>query len=165
MNKRVGTQDGSYKGGVGQEVKHVFLDQFGCFASLVAAVFAAGHLKEEAHYRQLLSIPDFAEPHPYHPGELQLRARDEQGNEYYTLSAGVYGCFVKTVLGPEILRLLGTQKQMLIYDLSSINPWSLCILEMLTRGRFRKYIKTIWAKYLSARMPSLVRRIKQQNCL
>lgn len=152
------------KDGVGQEVKHVFLDQFGCFASLVAAVFAAGYLKEEADFQQLLLIPDFAEPHFYQPGELQLRARDEQGNEYYTLSAGVYSGFVKTVLGPEILRLLGSQKhQLLIYDLSRINPWSLSLLEVLLGGRFREFTRTVWAKYLSARLPLIVRSIKQQH--
>jgi len=148
---------------VGQEVKHVFLDQFGCFASLVAAFFAAGYLKEEADFRQLLLIPDFAEPYHYHPGELQLRARDEQGNEYYTLSAGVYSSFVKTVLGPEILRLLGPQKQLLLYDVSRLNPWPLSLLELLLGGRFRQFTRTVWAKYLSARLPLIVRRIKEQH--
>ncbi len=141
-------------------MKYVFLDQFGCFASLVAALYAAGNLPAEVNYHQVLMLLNFAGTGHFRPGKLTYRARDKEGNEYYTLSAGVYGSFIKNILGPEILKMVRSPKQIVLYDLSGLNLWLLNLLEFFLPGRLRKLSQKLWAYYLCRRMPLLVRSIK-----
>ena len=142
-------------------MKLIFLDQLGCYASVVAAAYHAGALQEKVTYQEILNLPYFGEQCSTQPGELYEFGEDRKGQKLYTLSVGNHGSFLNDVLWPEMLRLLQAEEpikeQIVLYDLSSLNSFLLNLLETVLRGRLRGILKLVWAYYLAKKMPLIVK--------
>lgn len=130
-------------------MKIVFLDQWGCFASVVVAARCAGILPPQANYRDILKLPYFAEEGSYQPGELYYVGKDQVGNDFYTLGVGRYGCFIKTKVWPEMLKISQGKEKVVLYDVSFLNSVFLNFLEVLSKGKLRKFSKYIWAYWFT----------------
>jgi hypothetical protein len=143
-------------------VKIVFLDQFGSFASVVAAAYCTGILHEQVNYKEILALPFFAEKSSNQPGECYYLGKDKDGNEFYTLGVGLYGNFIATVAGPEMLKMLEAKENISLYDLSAFNPVFLNILEIVTGGKLRDWSKYLWAYYLSKKMSIIIKMVKMR---
>jgi len=143
-------------------VKLIFLDQLGCYASVVAAAYYAGILQGKVTYQEILTLPYFGAQGSNQPGELYEFGEDGKGRKLYTLSVGNYGPFINGVLWPEMLKLLQTKEQIVLYDLSFINPFLLNLLGTILRRRLRGILKLVWAYYLAKKMPLLVKVYLQE---
>jgi hypothetical protein len=126
-------------------VKIVFIDQLGCFASVVVAAICRDVLAEEINYRAFLNLPYFAAGENYQPGQLYYVGKDQRGNGFYTLAVGRHGNFITTVVWPEMLKISQGKEKILLCDVSCFNSVLLNFLEVLSRGKLRKISKYIWA--------------------
>lgn len=143
-------------------MKIVFLDQFGSFASVVAASYCTGILKEKANYKEILALPFFAGRSSSQPGEFYYLGKDKDNNEFYTLGVGLNGNFIATVAGPEMLKMLEVKENICLYDFSSFNPGFLNITEIVTGGRLRNISKYIWAYYLAKKISKMAKMVKMK---
>ncbi len=126
-------------------MKIVFLDQLGCFASVVVAAICRDVLSEDVKYRDLFNLPYFAAGENYQPGQLYYVGKDQRGNGFYTLAVGRHGNFITTVVWPEMLKISQGKEKILLCDVSCFNSVLLNFLEVLSRGKLRKISKYIWA--------------------
>ncbi|MGI6587681.1 MAG: DUF3189 family protein [Peptococcia bacterium] len=130
-------------------MKIVFVDQMGCFASVVAAAVCRGVLSEKANYRDILNLPYFADVKNYQPGQLYYMGKDQMGNRFYTLGVGRYGKLFTTVMWPEMLKISQVKEKIILYDVSSFNSVLLNFLEVLSKGKLRKISKYVWAYWFT----------------
>jgi len=135
-------------------VKIVYLDQLGCFASVVMAACSMGRLPTEANYRDILNLPYFADEQNCQPGKLYYLGKDQAGTDFYTLGVGSFGNFIKAIVWPELLKLTKFKEEIIIFDVSDLNLFILNYLEILSRGKLRRASKYFWAYWLAKKMRS-----------
>ena len=127
-------------------MKIVFLDHFGCFASVVLAASYSGVLSPKlVKTKDILNLPHFAEVKNIQPGKLYFLGKDQAGNDYYTLGAGFYSSFIINVVWPDLKKLSEIKGRIVLYDVNSLNSFLLIYFEILSQGRFRKITKYFWA--------------------
>ena len=131
-------------------MKIVFLDQFGCFASIVLAAYCIGILSPQAAKTQdILNLPHFADIKSFQPGKLYSLGRDQAGNDYYTLGVGFYSSFIIKMVWPDLKNLGGIKEKIVLYDANSLNSLFLIYLEVLSKGKLRKITKYLWAYWFT----------------
>ena len=144
-------------------MKIVFLDQFGCFASVVLAAYCSGALSPKAvKTKDILNLPHFADAENFQPGELFFLGKDQVENNYYTLGAGSYSSFIMNVVWPDLKKIGEIKETIVLYDANSLNSFFLILLEILSQGRLRKITKYFWALWFTQVKRRLIEKVLKQ---
>ena len=131
-------------------MKIVFLDHFGCFASVVLAAYCTGILSPKAvKTKDILDSPYFADVESWQPGKLYFLGKDQAGNVYYTLGARFYSNLIKNVVWPDLKKLGEIKEKIVLYDVNSLNSLFLIYLEILSKGKLRKITKYLWVYWFT----------------
>lgn len=138
-------------------MKIVFIDQLGCYASLVAAVATSCReevKKKRLSWRDIAGLPGFACHRDLKPGILRSYGSDSGGNELFTLGVGKEANLL-IVSAADLFKILGSHEKVRILDMSPINsPW-IVLLSFLGVTPLKKITRLLAAFLLCRRLPQL----------
>lgn len=139
----------------------VFLDQIGCYASVLAASYAMGLLKESSDIKEIIQLPGFAAHETLELGKSYFGCQKNQ-EVCITLGVGKEGKIIKTS-ADDLVKILGNSCEIKVVDVSQFNTGFIHFLWYLKLLRPFERISIFWAAWiLKKRLPEMVNLVKKE---
>lgn len=144
-------------------IKIVFLDQLGCYASLLAAAYRVGKIGSRPSSREILDLPGFAIHRDLSLGNSFYVGEDPAGNQVYTLGTGGEGKLIE-VSARDINKILNIRSKVLLIDISGYNSFAVRVCSYLRLvGPLEKVALYGAAIFLKTAMPRISRYVERIN--
>lgn len=111
-------------------MKIVILDQFGCYASVLAASYLTGLINENASALEIYNLPYFAAHRDIQVGKIYYVGTDEAGNDIYCLGVGGEAKLIAKS-SEDLFKIIGIENEVCLIGVSSINPRLIGIFSIL----------------------------------
>lgn len=141
--------------------KIIFLDQLGCYASLLAASYRTGKIGTSPSVKDILGLKGFAAHRDLSLGYSVYLGQDSGGNQVYTLGAGGEAKLIEVSAG-DINKILGIRSSLRFIDVSSCNPVAVRVCSYLRLvGPLDNWARYVAAFFLRAAMPRISREVER----